>query len=787
MAVVPSLVIAAPRPAWGRLRTDSGARALAVASDASAEDGDVRWIPLLDSDLESDDGRSDYAWTRRLRAVAATPQAPLVLLWVAGSQGEAKEFLKAIEVLGRRMLALLQRDRVPPRVAAVIYVAESGLSEDDVCALETIACAGRNLPSNDRASIPAGLAEMLGPRGRPVYLMSRRTRVGASGTSWNVADIWPVEVARLMANIEAVPLRQPGIRAWRSMRFNPTRFPFERVEFEAFRLTREALGLPSEDGQRVVEGQGRQLPVSRAPETLVSTDRAPQHCLDSVARSAVRPELPDWWDLASVTAEGSVGERTDTFGSRHGRRSRWYQRFDERGKLFINDRRALALQSLEETVGPKAVQSRAWHAIHDDPSLLNWYGAGQFYVGPELQFDVAPDGLHRWSALNEIERAIISLRRRSLVESKELDRARAHFVGLGWRMLCASAASIFVATVFCSLFANAGSRWILAMSSASCGGAVVASVVVLWLEFRAGRRGRGAVERVTQATESQIAEGFFERMRLGAQGERNGRRRRWFQSAARTRDSAHRLKAVVDLAELRALRQASADAPTLSPALRDYFAATSVEVVDGTLPVESLRDALKKHGAELMELRRGGYAAWWAHALRVEDPLMSGAVRRRTFESHLAYAIGGIINDFRSDLLGVVEGMGETGDADWAAQAAFGEVLGPSGDLRFLGVQTERAAGRDMRRVVWVHGMLQRHVEIAASRITVYLGWGRRPQPVVSRIDRWGCLGLMIDEVAIGFRRGEAGIICMDPGAGACVWEGADRHGPLADESEGRA
>ena len=179
MAVVPSLVIAAPRPTWGRLRTDSGARVLAVASDASAEDGDVRWIPLLESDLESDDERSNDAWTRRLRAVAASPQAPLVLLWVAGSQGEAKEFLKAIEVLGRRMLALLQRDRVPPRVAAVIYVAESGLSEDDVRALETIACAGRNLTRNDRESIPAGLAEMLGPRGRPVYLMSRRTRVDA--------------------------------------------------------------------------------------------------------------------------------------------------------------------------------------------------------------------------------------------------------------------------------------------------------------------------------------------------------------------------------------------------------------------------------------------------------------------------------------------------------------------------------------------------------------------------------------------------------------------------------
>lgn len=783
MACAPSLVLAAARRSWERLRVESGARALALSEDAMHEEGLVRWIPLSGADVDDGQDRSDAAWSARLRAVAASPQAPIAVLWVAGSQGEAVHFLEAMDALGDRMLRALQRDRVPPRVAAVIYIAEAGLDERDAVALETVACAGRNLPA-DAPKLPAGLRELLGRRGRPTYLMSGRTRVGADGQSWKVADVWPVEVGRLLASLDSAEVRQPGIRAWRSVSFNPTRYPFDRIELEAFRFTREAIGIPEGGEERVAEGEGRQLPAFRAPESAVPVDRYPEHCMDSVGRPGARPELPTWWDLAATSAEAAASERTDTFGSRGSRRSAWYRRFEERGERFIEDRRARALESLEETIGPKAVQARAWRAIHDDPALPNWFASGQFYAGPERLGARAPDPLRRWSDLNAVEQDVIMHRSRAMVHARELDVARAHFVGLGWRFACAAAASIFIATVFASLFRSAGWRWILVMSAASSLGAIIASVVVMWMEVRAGRRGREAVERTIRHSEAAVAAAFLARMRAGANGEMEGRRRRWFQAAARTRDTASRLKAIADVAEIHALRRASADAPELPPALRAYVAATTVECPDGPLPLESLRRQLREDPSRPVDIRRRAYHAWWSEELRVEDPLTTGAIRQRTFGPRLTQAIASIVDGFRRDLIGIVERGGQAGDASSPSARAFDVALGPSGDLRLLGVQTERAKGRQHMRTVTVHALLRRHAERARVDLCAHFGSVASPHATVSEVDRWGCLGLVVDEIAVGFRGGESGSLCLDPERGVCVWEGIDRKGPVADAGD---
>jgi hypothetical protein len=769
MLAHPSLVLASTRPVWERLRDASGARALAVSLDAAEGEGDVRWVPLEDAG-EADDADG---WLARLNTLAAAPRAPMGIVWVASRRGDAVRLLEALDVLGRRMLGSLQRDRVPPSIAAIVYVAEDGLSEDDALALEILGSGGRNL-GELAAGIPAGTAQVLGPRGRPVYLMNRRTRVGTEGRSWPVHDIWPIEVGRLLASIAASPGRQPGVRAWRSMRFNPTRFPFEEVEVEAFRMAREALGVPSGEGAPVREGEGRQLPVARAPEKLVATDRVPQHCYDSVIRPGRSPELPDWWDLGAASAEKRVDERTDTSGSRSGRQSQWFRRFDERGRVFIDDRATLALQSLEETMGPKAIQSRAWRAIHDDVSVLPWYGSGQFYRGPDARVDSPPDGLRQWQGLSEIERRLIALRRTTLAEGRELDVARAHFVGLGWRFACAVATSLFLASVFASVLSRAGWRWSLGVSAAIAASACIASLVVLFLEVRAGRRGRDAVERATQHAEASIAEGFLERMRIGAEGERSGRRLRWFQAAARARDSAVRLKAVADLAEVRALKHAASDAPDLGVSLREYADASTVEVPDSALSIDDLRRALRSDGRNVVDARRRAFDVWWSEALRSEDPLTLGAVRDRIFGPRLARAVSALADAFRGDLIRAVDSIGAAADADWSAQSRFGEYLGPSDDLRNLSVQTERARGREAFRVVWVHCALRRHAMVAASQISAHFGHATSAQAVEASIDRWGAMGLMIDEIGIGFRVGACAAMCIDPNGGVCVWEGVD-------------
>jgi hypothetical protein len=128
-----------------------------------------------------------------------------------------------------------------------------------------------------------------------------------------------------------------------------------------------------------------------------------------------------------------------------------------------------------------------------------------------------------------------------------------------------------------------------------------------------------------------------------------------------------------------------------------------------------------------------------------------------------------------------VEREGVAADCRWSEGARVGNLLGPCGDLRNLGVQTQRAIGREVMRIVWVHAMIRRHAESATYDVRMHFGHGTIPQAVVSSIDRWGCMGLVIDEVAIGFRGGEAGVICIDHDSGVCVFEGLDRSGPVAN------
>lgn len=780
MPEAPSLIIATPRQSMARLRGESGARALAIAEDAAREQGRVRWIPLGDGEPASRSEGSDAAWGVRLRSIASSPPAPAVMLWVAKAPGEAEQFLGALASLGDRMLRSLQRDRVPPRVAAIVYVAEAGINEADAKAMETMACAGRNWPAGCDA-MPAGLREVLGRRGRPVYLMNRRTRVGADGTSWDVRDVWPVEVGRLLASLEGANLRQPGVRAWRSFRFNPTRYPFERIEVEAFRFAREALGAATDDGAAVREGTGRQAPVSRAPGSSVATDRSPQHCMDGFHRASERLILPDWWELEDGGAASSVLVRTDTSGETGRPGSRWHQRFVERGRVFVDDRRERSLESVDETIGPKSIGVRAWSAIHDDLTMANWFASGQFYAGPDPAIDGPGDGLQGWRDMSARERRVIDSRARAMAEAREVDLARAHFIGMRWRIASAVAASLFISTVFSSLFTGTGWRWPVAMAAAASAGAAIASFVVLWMEALAGRRGRAAVEESAQEAEAAIAESFHARMRLGAEGERLGRRRRWFQTAARTRDGASRLKAIVDIAEIHALRCAAADAPSVPSSARAYSAATSIEVSAAALPVESLRRALREDPSGIVFLRRRQHEAWWSDALRREDPLQRGAVLARTFAPRATQAIVDLVDGFRADLLRVVERTGSSVDFGWVADGQVARLLGPPGDLRNLGVQTQRSVGREQMRNVWVHVPIDRHARHAAEGLAVHLGHSVAAQANVSAVDRWGCMGLLVDEVAVGFRSGRSGVMCIELDGTVCIWEGADPAGPVAD------
>jgi hypothetical protein len=219
----------------------------------------------------------------------------------------------------------------------------------------------------------------------------------------------------------------------------------------------------------------------------------------------------------------------------------------------------------------------------------------------------------------------------------------------------------------------------------------------------------------------------------------------------------------------------------MPPVIRSYSAASNIEIAESPLPVESLRAALRDDPSRIVSLRRRQYEDWWSAAMRVQDPLQRGAVLGRLFSPQIARAIARLVDDFRADLIGVVERDSASAYVGWAADGRVARLLGPPGDLRNLGVQTQRAVGREQLRNVWVHGTVPRHCNLAAADLAPHFGHAVAPQPIVSAVDRWGCMGLVVDELAIGFRGGSAGLMCVDKDGRVCVWEGADRSGPVAD------
>jgi hypothetical protein len=756
----PTLVVAATAPVWDRLRRGSGARALLLAEDAGVDAGDIRWLPL--DPPESD---ADATWAERLKCVAATPAAPIVLLWHAPGPGGAEDFARSCEELGHRMSSLLQRDRMPPPVAAVVYVAERGLGETDALVLEAFADARRHRVA------PPGLAELIGPQGRSVYVMSGSLRVDREGRPWPVQDAWPVEVARLLALIEASPDRPRGIRAWRSIAFNPTRFDFQAVEVEAFRIAREIIGSP--DGTTVVqEGQGLQLERERVPETQVSVDSSPRHCDDSERNPSAWPELGSWWELPHRDSVRSVDRRTDTSGSRRGRRSDWYDRFDERGRRFINDRERMSLRSLEETMGATSVQLRLWQQVHADPDVLAWVASGQFYVAPEADPSEITEGMRAWQRLGTLDRAAHEARSRALIEARELDTARSHFLGLGWRAMAAAAGAVFIAAVFGSMFRDAGPRWILGAAAAGFTGSIVAAGIMVWLEIRAGARGRFAVESTARSAESAIAEGFLKRMQHGAAGELSGRQRHWLQCAAKVRESAVRLLALRREAESAALQLAATRPDAADGGSGAYAAASSLASDRDALPSDMLRAALLKSNPHAIAVRRSEFLAWWSEELRHEDPLVIGAVRSRIFGPRLKARLARLVEEVRGQLMESIPGMAlGDGSVDESARE-LSRRFGAPGDLLGLGAATDRARGRDSRRTVSVLGSLRPVNEAIGRRLGDHVGNGLRVLPTEASVERWGAFGLTIDEVAVGFRR--SGLMSLDPDRGICVIEGAD-------------
>lgn len=755
-ASVPSLIVLARRAEWERLRTESAARALMLSGTGAHKVGSVAWIPL--DDFVAGTPICDAAWRERLQPCAAGRGAPMVVVWCQDAGTPDGLLASTLASFGDLLIASLQQDRTPPRLKAIIHISPAGLQPADARILQWLADDQTVVepPSTSQAdrrpegaespvqalpsAWPLGLRELRGPSRRPVYLMSERTRVDRQGRAWPVVDVWPPQVARLLAAIENRPNREGGLRGWRAIAASPSTMLAADLERETYRHVRRCLESAGSGTSSV------DLMRQERPDTeLIDASGCPSHCRDINGSGLSHPQLPDWWALDEQESVRSSMERLDDSGSlRTPRQSLWYRCFRARGERFTRDRLHKAVASLEQVLGRGGLRLRIWQVIHRDAAVLPWIAEGQFQAALPPADDLSRD-LARWESLVDADEAAARARRESAIKASELDLARDHFMGVGWRLMCALAGCLFISTVFATMMPT-GQFWIAAIAAAA--GGVLSCVVIGWLEQRAGRRAANEVERDIRSGEAAIADGFYRRVALGAEGDLRGRVLRWSAACSHVRQCAQRLRALCELSERRVLKS-STDGLVTSGSLGSFHAASSFSLHDA-LSTPS-REAPTDHPdlASVLQRSESGFEHWWSETLAQLDPARSGSVPSHRFTAMLDERLDALIEDIRPAVLNILQKQDVTSNPSQILAESLQSRLGPSGDFSMIGAPTLRARGHALHRVVSYLAPSDSLVSLGQAAIQAYVGSAQAVSASVAPVDRWGMLGLFLDEITL--------------------------------------
>lgn len=755
-ASVPSLIVLARRAEWERLRAESGASALLLSGTGANNTSSVVWIPLDEFAV----GRPtcDELWSERIRPCAAGAGTPIVVVWCQDAGTSDGLLASTLASFGDLLIESLQQDRTPPRLKAIIHISPEGIQPDDASFLhwlaqdqattEPVSQNESGLPSTHTDSLtppltsawPVGLRELKGPHRRPVYLMSERTRVDRQGRAWAVEEVWPLQVARLLAAIEHSPTREGGLRGWRAIAASPSTMAAADLERETYRHVRRCLE-SSGSGASAIDGMRQERPDTE----LIDTSECPSHCRDINGSGVSPPRLPDWWALDEHEAVRASMERLDDSGGlRTPRQSLWYRCFRARGRRFTRDRLQKAAGTLEQVLGRGGLRLRLWRLIHRDAAVLPWIAEGQFQAALSAPEDLARD-LARWESLVDADEAAAKSRRESAIKGSELDLARDHFMSVGWRLMCALSGCLFISTAFATMMPS-GQFWISAIT-ATTGGAL-ACFVIGWLEMRAGRRATIEVERDIRAGEAAIADGYYRRVSLGADGDLRGRIQHWTAACSHVRQCAQRLLALRELSERRMLKS-SIDGLAASGSLGSFLQASSLFLRD--VPATGVREAPSDHPdlATVLQQSESDFECWWTETLELLDPARSGSIPSRRFMAMLDHRLEVLIEDIRPAVLEILQKQDMTPNPSQALTDVLQRRLGPSGDFSMIGAPTLRARGHSLRRVVTYLAPSASLASLGQTALQEYVGAAQAVSARVAPVDRWGMLGLFLDEISL--------------------------------------
>jgi hypothetical protein len=746
--------------AAARLRDESGCRALRDGSVEFVSWDALRDWSLIDADIQT----SPEAIAPLLAAIASGTPSLFVAVCVAREAGEVARYYEEVARVSRWLERRMQADRLPAPTVAQIVVAERGLDATDEAALTAAAgaacCAADEAalpPANESDSSAAQELRALFPRGTPVYLMAGASRVDRSGVAWASRDVWPIAVGTLLGSLHARPSRSPGLRAWRTIAVDSRNSSVEDIDAEAAAMVNEALAFSDQDdGRRVVSAfPHRPLP---APSDRVADQPIPGHC-EHVGGDpdTDRPSLPEFCEIRP-TASYEPGHGLDCGAYAHTEdrldsepKSRWAARWRARGATFVADRTSRLKAATITLSGPRSPVSTVWSNIQQSPRLLRWYASGGFFRPPDVgEFELLTTQMRRWRGIARQDELAVESHGCALAEARELDLARAHYMGLPGRLVCALCAAGFATAAFCVPAQALGAGVVIAAALCAGAAAGLTAAVLVYLELAAGARSRKSAERASCSAEREISETFAKRLTLGADGELMQRSLAWLQNAARVREAAKR---VLDLRQaaigrLRSGGLTSRDAETLQR-LKAFREASTV-LMDGGVEASTIASLVRQANPTIISEQADRLELDWRNALEALDPSCVGGIAKHEFVPRLERILGSARDSLRDTLLDECE---RAGLSSWirASKNDFAGRFGRGTDFGALSVSTLRARGHDLQRVTHVICAHESAADLISDAVRECAQGTLRPVITYARTDAWSAYALVIDEIAIHF------------------------------------
>lgn len=760
-----ALVIAIQDSLRRRLENEVGSSAVLGATDSALGLGGVNWIPISDNAdrakvddshsasagfdffgecSEEDDG--DEVWNRRFRHLLMLPQGDLVFIVETKAPGKFSEVIGDMKSFVRKAAIALQADRVLPPIGAIVVIAHAGISESDGELLEK--CAFGASPEDDKE-----FKEIAGSHGRPCYLLNYVTRATAGGIVGSVAECWPTEVSRLLASLSTNNKRDRGLYAWRSISFNPSAFRLDDCQIQTLRIARQVMRQsPVKSTEAHIDSVS--LKPMAPPTKKVASDMVPQHCRDKRSSLSLRPSLPEWIKLdpsgSSENATNHAKWRTDTTGGLNSTtKSEWYQRFEDRGSRFVDERFEKSFEALESVSGPHSVQANVWLKIHSDPASLRWFAYGYFIHSNDGELRLLETDLLSLLKLGERETKVRDERESLLIRSKEVDRARSHFLAIWPRIACAAAAALFVGVAYGLAVKSLNITWTIGIGLIAPTGAFLGAIVLFFLELIRGNQARNAIEDQLQSVEREISQLYGERLERGALSDLRARRIQWLQTASKAKDTALRLLNITELCEGWIFKRLGNGVE--EEKLSSWRRLTSIEPTDPILIETLVDDLFRLMDGDIQSLQEQ-FRSWWSQELEREDPDCTGAVRLQTFGPRYRRRLTQLLDVCRLTLIQSLASTYSERAGDVLTSRALYKFLGAPSDFAGLGCRTRLAVGRPINRVVHVHCCLPSHLKSSVLAVTDYYGGGVSVAGSVSPVDQWGMVGLLLEEIPISLR-----------------------------------